>query len=360
MLIQYHLKDRRTHQFSSYQEALKCAETPTLISIQDRETDPTQLIHFLKKHPPPQPQVVLARSLTIATDIQFLINNFNVFRIVPYQTSQKDLQALSLQALQRHQNSETKMNPRSQTTPTEESNLEKHLLESAKMAELGAIGSHIAHELNNPLGGMISFLTLIKMDTSEEDPHYTDLLKMQKYGQQCKKTVENLLSLSRPYNLSEFHPIDLTDAIKQSLQIIQIKTDTTNIYWDLDLPDEPIKINGQSHLLIQAIYNILQNAIGAIFTKAATSPTYRGLIKVELQDPKEMLILLINDNGTGIPDAAKAKVLRPLFSTEKSKSHVGLGLTVAHQIISEHNGKLDIHSHPKHGTTVKISFKRPD
>ena len=410
-MILCYMKERRIHQCSSYQETLECSHTPVVISIRERQEDLSQLIHFLKKYIPPRPftEIVLANDPIRVTDMQFLINHFNIFRIVPYDTSDSDLKEISFQAFQRHQvrisgakslerqqststeedhlerqqststeedhlerqqststeedhlerqqstSTEEDHLERQQSTPTEEDHLERQILESAKMAELGTIGSGIAHELSNPLGGMISFIKLIKMDCPKEGPHYAEILKMEKVGQKCKKIIENLLNFSKPHYSSESTLVDLRDVIKQSIQIIELQKRAKDLKWVLEFPDKLIKVKGQANLLTQAIYNILQNSIDAIGTREELDPMYDGLIKVELRSSEEdELTLLITDDGIGIPDPIQAKVLAPLFSTKKS--HTGLGLTVAHQIITEHGGNLDIHSHPGTGTTVKISL----
>lgn len=348
-MIHCYMKNQKVYQFSSYQKAFELSEPPFVISIRKAESDSKSLIDFLKKYSPPQPEIVLSSNPISVPTIQFLINHFNIFRIVPYDIP--NLQEMAAQAFQYHQ----KIRGHIST----DSLLEKQLMESAKMAELGMIGSGIAHELSNPLGGLISFIKLIKMDSSQEDTHYTDILKMEKTGQKCKEVVEDLLKFSRPYHLCPPSSIDLRKITKQSIQLIKLQA--KNLKWEVNFPNKPLEIKGQANLLVQSIYNILQNEIDAIDSKATREGSiYNGLIKIKLFESKDKFIILIKDNGADIPKSIEAKILNPLFSTKKPMSHTDLSLIIANQIIAEHEGNLDIDSHPKTGTTVKISFKRPD
>jgi signal transduction histidine kinase len=221
---------------------------------------------------------------------------------------------------------------------TDQLRLERQILESAKMAEIGMIGSSIAHELNNPLGGMLSFIQLIKMDCSKEEPIYQDIEEMEKATYKCKEIIENLLGFSRRHSGEEHVMIDLREVIQQSIKITELQTRSRGIKTELQLPDHPVEILGQFNLISQALCNLLQNSYDAIYEIIRSQPRYVGKITIVVREHKKRVELEILDNGIGISSEDLGKVFNPLFTTKNRPSNSGLGLTVAYKIIAEHQG----------------------
>lgn len=233
--------------------------------------------------------------------------------------------------------------------------IERQIFESAKMAELGTVGSSIAHELNNPLGGMISFLQLIKMDLEENNPIRPDILEMEKAGQRCKEIIENLLGFSRRGDGQNEQAFDIREAIQQSLRLIEIKSKSAGVEITHKLPDETVMVSGFPQMMVQAISHIFQNAFDAIQQKATEQGRFRGKIDLVLSQKKNKVFLTIKDNGVGIDPGLQNRILNPLFST-KGRSNSGLGLSLAFKIVDEHHGRLEVFSQPNSGTEVKISL----
>lgn len=239
-------------------------------------------------------------------------------------------------------------------------NVERQILESSKMAELGLIGSSIAHELNNPLGGMLSFIQLIRMDLKGNEPYAEDVREMESAAQRCRDIVQNLLGFARHSDTTDRHPIDLREVLTQSLKISELQSRSQGIVVQVKTADAPMIIEAQANQLSQAFCNLLQNATEAILERRRKDPRSMGTVRVELQPKEHLYELLIHDDGVGIEAENLAKIFNPLFSTKASNANPGLGLTMAYKIISEHNGHLEISSQPGVGTTAKIAFERPD
>lgn len=238
--------------------------------------------------------------------------------------------------------------------------LERQILESSKMAELGTISSSIAHELNNPLGGMLSYLQLIKMDLAKESPVRDDIESMLESSLRCKEIIENLLGFARRTQGQLSDKVFLIEVIEKSVKILELQTKATNIHIEIDTPKEDPAIKGNFNLLTQALCNILQNSVDAIKHKYVDSPRYDGQIRIELKPTPQAITLIISDNGTGIKPEYQSLLFNPLFTTKNPDHNSGLGLTVAFQIINEHGGTLDLFSQPMAGTSAKIAFLRPD
>lgn len=243
---------------------------------------------------------------------------------------------------------------------TTQKRLEKQILESSKMAELGTIGSSIAHELNNPLGGMLSYLQLIKMDLNVDSSDYQDIVEMETATRKCKEIVESLLGFARKGNPIDPEPFDLKEVIQQSIKIIDLQTRSKGINVDVELPFEPTLVVGSANQLTQAICNLLQNSIDAISEKIKEHPRYDGQIRLELRKRRSRYEVIISDNGKGIKKEILNKVFNPLFSTKSAGTNSGLGLTIAFQIAIEHKGNLEIFSQPSAGTSAKFSIPSPD
>ncbi len=219
---------------------------------------------------------------------------------------------------------------------TDQKKMEKRILASAKMAELGTIGSSIAHDINNPLGGMLSFLQLIKMDLPEDHPMRDDIIEMENAGKRCKAIVENLLRFSRQQNEQTHETFDLREVIRQAVQIMELQTRSLGIELTVEQSEREIPFSGQFNLLSQALSEIMQNAYAAVAELLRQSPGSRGQIHVAVQTENNAIEISIRDNGclAGPND-----------------------LTLAHQIVDQHKGKLEISSRPNVGTMVKITFQ---
>jgi two-component system NtrC family sensor kinase len=240
------------------------------------------------------------------------------------------------------------------------------------MAELGTIGSSIAHELNNPLGGMLSFLQLIKMDLDSirselgkpAEPWIEDIIEMEKGARRCRDIVQSLLGFTRKSAHDAVENIDLREVVEQALKITELQTRSMGITVVQELPQTAIETRGQFNALAQALRNFLQNAQEAIAERQRTTSQDKtpGEIKISLRNKfdsarKNMWFEIeICDNGVGFDPAIGDQIYDPMYTTKNPNSNPGLGLTVAQQIIRDHGGHLEISSTKGSGTSAKISL----
>lgn len=238
--------------------------------------------------------------------------------------------------------------------------MERQLVESSKMAELGLIGSSIAHELNNPLGGMLSFIQLIRMDLKGDEPYHGDILEMERAAVRCRDIVQNLLGFARKGDISDKRVVDLKDILNQALRITDLQTRSQGIEMNVESPGGDFPLMAQSNQLTQALCNLVQNSAEAVLEKRRANARAEGRISIRLTSDANKYLLEIVDTGVGIAPEVQAKIFNPLFSTKATDGNSGLGLTIAYRIISEHGGSLEIASQPGVGTTARIAFPRPD
>jgi two-component system, NtrC family, sensor kinase len=239
---------------------------------------------------------------------------------------------------------------------TDQVKLERRILESSKLAELGTIASSIAHELNNPLGGMLSYLQLIRMDLQKTEPLYEDIMAMEEATLRCRDIIQNLLGFARLRGERTLEETDLRDAIQRAVKLIELQTRSKGIEVSIQLADGPAPVMGQLNALSQALCNILQNAIDAVSERMQQQKKFLGKIDLVLDRAEEHYQIRISDNGLGIDPEHQHKVFTPLFSTKAPNTNTGLGLTVAFSILQDHGGELEIFSQTGSGTTAVLQI----
>ncbi len=236
--------------------------------------------------------------------------------------------------------------------------LQRQIVQSAKMAELGTIGSSIAHELNNPLAGLLSFIQIIKMDMTGEEAYAEDIREMEHGARRCKEIVQNLLDFSRQSHSDEKTKIDLREVVTQSIKISEIQTRSRGIVIHSSLPNAPVSIRGNAIQLTQALRNLLQNANEAIHSRRLEERDFNGRIEVNLFSQPQKAEVVVDDNGIGIAPDQLRRVFNPMFTTKDPHLNPGLGLTIARQIVAEHGGSLEITSQPGRRTRAILSLPR--
>jgi len=227
---------------------------------------------------------------------------------------------------------------------TQSLNLERQVIESAKMAELGTISSSIAHELNNPIGGMLNFLQLMQMDLDGSEDYFADIVEIEKGTQKCKTIVQNLLGFSRKSGEHSRENIDLMEVIEQAIKITELKTSSIGITINRHFEIKVAKIEGWFNLLAHAFRNILQNSQESIIEKRQLEKSYKGTIDVRVEELKDVFQITISDDGMGIEPQNLERLFDPLFTTKDPTTNAGLGLTLVQQIVKEHKGSVYVTS----------------
>ncbi len=218
---------------------------------------------------------------------------------------------------------------------------ERQIVESAKIAELGIIGSSIAHELNNPLGGIISFLQLIKMDLKGDENFYSDIVEMEKGALRCKEIIQNLLGFSR--KSEDQSAVDLKKIISQVLKIVEIQTRSQGLAIKTDFINEEALVFGRSHFLSQAFQEILNQGMNSFKFEENGNFIFKGEIALRLQaNEKNYVIEMTFVKREGL--------------SSSSKDDISLGM--AFDIIREHGGELEVLTPDDYQILAKISLPK--
>jgi two-component system NtrC family sensor kinase len=231
--------------------------------------------------------------------------------------------------------------------------MQEHLIQSEKLASLGKLAAGIAHEINNPLGGILIYSHLLLEDTSKKSPHYENLKKIVKETSRCKDIVKGLLEFARPKE-PEMTLIDINDAVDRSLAIVEGQAIFQNITLDKTYrPDLP-KIVADGSQLQQVFMNIIINAAEAMDGKGKLS------LSTSMNTDGTHIEVKISDTGHGIKEEDKKRLFEPFFSTKEVGKGTGLGLAISYSIIQKHQGTIEVESKAGKGSafTIKLSVTR--
>lgn len=236
---------------------------------------------------------------------------------------------------------------------------QSQLVQSEKMAVVGRLASGVAHEVNNPLTGVLNNLQLIKIRIEEKEVfNFEDFKKIinviEESALRCKVVIQSLLDFSRSPK-SPLQLDSLNELIEKVILLNEHEVRLENIIIQKQLQPDLPRIMGDFQLLQQAIFNIISNARWAIQKKSGEEG---GLINIETQykPENERVYIYISDTGIGIPEENLDRIFEPFFTTKSVGEGTGLGLSIVYNIIKEHRGTIEVDSLVNKGTTFKISL----
>ncbi|MBF0432975.1 MAG: hypothetical protein HQK83_16950, partial [Fibrobacteria bacterium] len=240
--------------------------------------------------------------------------------------------------------------------------LHEQLRRSERLATIGTMVAGIAHEMNNPLSG-ISGNSQLMLATPEKyglNPKGASRVKtIFDSVQKATQIMEDLLHFARPSN-THFRRIHLKDLFNSGIKFIE-KHNIESISFATDTDSEPLAIWGNHEQLQEIFGKILLNSVQAIQEVQSKDSQYKGEISLSGKLIGNNVMVSISDNGCGIPEKNIVKVFDPFFTTKEPGKGVGLGLSLAHRVITEHFSNIKIISQ-KAGTQVQIIFPvdKPD
>ncbi len=230
---------------------------------------------------------------------------------------------------------------------------QKKLVQSEKLASIGTLASGVAHEVNNPLAGMMHCIERMISKPDDKEGNQELLLLMQDAAQKVDKVVNNLLNFARQSD-HVHENVKITDILSNALLLASHKLEKQRITIAQEHPDEDIIIKGNKNQLEQVVLNLILNSIDAISEKQKGDSRFRGKITFRSKIEGTSAYLYVEDNGVGISDENLNKVIDPFYTTNTVGKGTGLGLSISLNIMKEHNGELEIISHLNKGTSIKL------
>ena len=228
---------------------------------------------------------------------------------------------------------------------------QKQLIQVEKMKSLGQLSASIAHEINNPLAGLLVYTRLLQkllLTSSLDRNKALDILsKMDLAITHSSKLVSNLLDFARQ-TPPDLKPVEISKVIDQAISLVGHQAQLTKIKLIREeTPSLPL-VKGDSGQLQQVLINLIVNAIQAM--------PNGGELKIISFTVGDLVKVAIQDIGEGIPPENMDKLFTPFFSTRDEVKGVGLGLAVSYGIIQSHGGNIEVQSQLGKGSTFTVSL----
>ncbi|MFH1435809.1 MAG: cache domain-containing protein [Pseudomonadota bacterium] len=225
--------------------------------------------------------------------------------------------------------------------------MHRGMVQSEKLASLGKLSAGIAHEINNPLGGVLIYAHLVLEDMKEDDPDRENVEKIIKETTRCKNIVKDLLDFARPKEPSK-DEVDINGLLEKSLSMIERQAQFRNITIVKSLAGDMPRITADADQLQQVFMNIVINSAESMDTKGdLTLKTYHDSMKGRV-------VIECSDTGCGIPDEHLDRIFEPFFTTKEVGKGTGLGLAVSYGIVTRHGGSITVESKAGKGTTFTV------
>ena len=229
------------------------------------------------------------------------------------------------------------------------------MIQAEKLTSLGKLAAVVAHEINNPLSGILTYAKLLRKwiergdDLESRSEEMRDSLQLiENESRRCGDIVRNLLTFARvqPLNITDF---DVNRVVKQTVKLVEHKLELGNIVPHLELGEDLPQLRGDAGQIEQLFLAIIMNAIEAM-------PREGNLHIVTKALSDEALTMAIEDNGVGIPPDILPHLFEPFTTTKEEGKGVGLGLAISKAIVERHGGKIEAKSEIGRGTTFTIEL----
>ncbi len=222
------------------------------------------------------------------------------------------------------------------------------LVETQKLAALGQLGAGVAHEINNPLTGILGHAQLLLEAKPAREEDRAPLEQIELLARRCRDITQNLLRFSQQRAEPDFQELDLNHVVRDALALAAAQLDTAGIALAVELPDPPARVRGDAGHLAQVVLNLVSNARTACLGRPTRT------VSVAVRHEVDEVRVAVADDGKGIPPEHLARVFEPFFTTKDQWSNVGLGLSVSYRIVSEHGGRFLVESRTGEGSTFTV------
>jgi len=235
------------------------------------------------------------------------------------------------------------------------------LFQTSKLATLGEMAAGLAHEMNQPLGGIALTATFLRKlidrgKLSEEEVELA-LDDIEASVKRMARIIQHIRTFARQDTL-KFIQVDVNETIDSALSLLGEQLRLHEIEVVQDLSDDLPQIVGEPYQLEQVWINLIANARDAADEKGEQIADYQKSLQISTTCNSESGLVEVNfsDNGVGIPEETKEKIFEPFFTTKEVGKAMGLGLSISYGIIESHKGKIEFHSKEGEGTTAKVTL----
>jgi iron only hydrogenase large subunit-like protein/nitrogen-specific signal transduction histidine kinase len=232
------------------------------------------------------------------------------------------------------------------------SETQEQLQSAEKLASIGQLAAGVAHEINNPLGTILLYTSLLKKELSvklNNPQSIEDLDLIAEETNRCKNIVSNLLNFARQGKL-KLADVDIYDMVNSIIKTVRIKPEFKGISISIESLLDDSVLKGDSDQLKQVFLNIINNACEALEDREVKK------VNISLSRGDTFITITVTDSGCGIPKDNMNKLFTPFFTTKKMGKGTGLGLPIVYGIIKMHKGDIRVQSEIGTGTTITIKL----
>jgi two-component system, NtrC family, sensor kinase len=227
------------------------------------------------------------------------------------------------------------------------------MIQAEKLTSLGKLAAVVAHEINNPLSGILTYAKLMRKwiergdDLEARSVEMRDaLVLVESESRRCGDIVRSLLTFARvaPMNVVDF---DVNGVIRQCIKLVEHKLEVGNIVAQLELEEVP-PIRGDAAHIEQLILALVMNAVEAM--------PHEGNLRLTTREDGGNVVITIEDNGMGIPPEVLPRLFEPFVTTKEDSKGTGLGLAISRSIVDRHKGRIAVESEVGQGTIFTITL----
>ena len=216
---------------------------------------------------------------------------------------------------------------------TEQHELERQIVQADKMASLGQLAGGVAHELNNPLGGILMNANLLMETLAPNSDGYADLKRIEEDAVRCERIIKNLLDFSRQSAVTR-KEVSVNDVVQRTIALLQHEAELREVEIECTYGESVPTVEADAIQVQQVLVNVVINALHAMASG--------GHVRVSTFRDEGSAVIRVGDDGPGIPTEIRQKIFDPFFTTKDTGT--GLGLSICYGIIEKHGGSIRVSS----------------
>ena len=219
---------------------------------------------------------------------------------------------------------------------------------SERLAMIGRLAAGVAHEINNPLGGIMLFSNLLLRKAPEDSKQRENLQRITDEATRCQRIVAGLLDFAR-HREPKIEPVRVRDILEKTLDLVRQQALFLNIEIRTEL-HEDVPVSADASQLQQVFMNIVMNAAEAMDGRGTLT------IRTESEKASDSVQVRVDDTGTGMTEQQLDQLFEPFFTTKEVGHGTGLGMSISRGIVENHGGSIWAVSSPGQGTSVFVSL----
>ncbi|MFA5810360.1 MAG: ATP-binding protein, partial [Thermoleophilia bacterium] len=232
---------------------------------------------------------------------------------------------------------------------TEAKKLRQQLIQSEKMVAVGRLVAGVAHEINNPLTGVMGYAQLLQT-RDIDDQARQDAESINREAERASRIVRHLLSFARKHQ-PELKAVDINSVLRESMELKAYELKVNNVLMEADLDAGLPLTTTDPHQLQQVFLNLISNAEQAMLDDRSS-----GLLKISTRLVDDKIRIVFNDNGPGIPEEFRERIFEPFFTTKDVGRGTGLGLSICYGVVDDNDGHIWVEPTKDRGATIVIEL----